>query len=225
MTGRAGVVGGAGKGSRRGRKPPVLAPFVKRGDALEGVREPEMARLNGDCYRAVVADSISRVRRWEAEMARVEWLMAEVGRGMRSLQPNRPGRLIVRWWKLRGDDQWRTPLLLRVVADGGVVTLKPMEPGVKPLGTGYFKTARTEVVGLVRVWWRLVEIRDWLVAGLAGVGRARPGRRIEVFEVVEALAGEVDELVSLGRRKIELMRGDAAAEWEAEDEGELEVAG
>ncbi len=203
------------------RKHPKLSAFVRRGDGLEGVREPEMARLNGASYREVVDSVISRIQRWEAELSRVEWLMAEVGRGIRLLQPNRPGRLIVRWWKERADDQWRTPLLLRWVVRGGVSVLEPVGPKANPMGTGWFRTARGEVAGLLVIWWRLVGIRDWLLSGLSGLGRERVGRRIEVFEVVEVLSVDVDGLVDLGRRRIALMRGDGLVEFEDDaDDGE-----
>jgi len=178
-----------------------------------------MARLNGACYREAAEEVIGRVRRWEAELAKVEWLMAEVGRGMRVLTPNRPGRLIVRWWKRRGwDDACRPPVLLRLAVRGGASVLEPVGPNAKPMGTGYFKTTRQELLGLLVVWWRLVEVREWLLGELGGLGRVKPGRRMEVFAVVALLSVEVDSLVEMGRRKVSLMRGDGLEEWESEEE-------
>lgn len=192
-----------------------VAGYLRRGDGLGGVTEAEMARLNGECYRGVVDEAVERVRRWEADVARVEWLMAMVGKGLRWLQPNRPGRLVVRWWKLRGGDRWRTPVLLRVVEGAGGVVLEKVGRKVKARGDGYFGTARGEVSGLIRVWWRLVDVREWLLGRLGGIAVGRVGRVMEVGEVMDELEAELGGLVELGRRRVAVVSGRGL--WEADE--------
>lgn len=128
--------------------------------------------------------------------------MARVAELLRRAQPGREGRLVVRWWLLRGGEVVREPTLSRVTRTSkGREGFERVDQRVKAKRTGEWAVNADQVEVALAAWWPMVKRRrvllDRLKAAKALLARAeRPGAGDWRY----ALVGVEDGIELAGRR-------------------------
>ncbi|MCZ8158429.1 MAG: hypothetical protein O9256_00800 [Rhizobiaceae bacterium] len=158
-----------------GRMKPGVVPHLKGRTNDRWVHEAEPAvgiAVNRDAFTRLAEETAGGVRDTLAELLEVEARMARVAMLLRYAQPARSGRLTVRWWKMRGRDQWREPVLLRVETDAkGREFYKPVDRRAKIRANSSWGATSEQAEVALRVWWVLQARREEVL------GRLRSARR------------------------------------------------
>lgn len=102
-----------------------------------------------------------------AELIEVEAAMARVGELLRRSQPGREGRLVVRWWVVRGGEVVREPTLSRMARSSrGRESFERVDQRVKAKRTGEWAVNADQVEVALRAWWPMVKRRKGLLSRL-----------------------------------------------------------
>lgn len=102
-----------------------------------------------------------------AEVVELESGMARVAELLRRSQPGREGRLLVRWWLLRGDGDLREPVLVRAVrTKGGKERYVRVDQRARPKETEEWAVNADQVRVALRAWWLMEKRRRVLLGRL-----------------------------------------------------------